>query len=343
MYGSTTGTALLQGSNDGTSWTSLWSKSGRRDRSKEMRRRRRRSKDTTNSRSWWCSSTVSMGIGRFEWLRFHYTSGTSNTGDFALDDISVTLVETGIVDDTSSFETDFDEWTTGNGVHSRPFTRYSGSTPSIATGPQGAASGSHFVYAETSGQVQYPTSSQSFDLRKTFPEGELYGIAFQYHMYGVNMGSAVLESSADGTSWVSLWSKAGQQSSSWLWATAFPESGHTILRYTYVPNRLVSRHATNQCNHPVALRYTSGPSALGDFALDDIRIGDCSIVGCSTDSCPSGHTMMNHQYDNADGSPNCDCVPLADVCMTDMGPEGPHCILDTRCGKCDTVTGRCIP
>ena len=73
-----------------------------------------------------------------------------------------------------------------------------------------------------------------YDLQRTFPAGqELYGISFQYHMYGATMGSAVLESSSDSTSWVSLWSKLGNQGDQWLQATMYGTSGQTMLRFVY--------------------------------------------------------------------------------------------------------------
>ena len=132
-----------------------------------------------------------------------------------------------MVRDTSSFEVDLDGWTTGG--MDQPFTRKVGSTPSSYTGPPSAADGSYYVYAETSGHY-----GKNFDLEKTFPVGqELYGIAFQYHMHGDTMGSAVLESSADGTSWALLWYKSGDQGDQWLLATVYAASGQTMLRYVY--------------------------------------------------------------------------------------------------------------
>ena len=78
----------------------------------------------------------------------------------------------------SSFETDWDGWT-NSGVH-RSFSRHSGSTSSIATGPQAAADGSYYAYAEvTSPNHPYVT----FDLQKTYPH-QLSRVSFQYHMYG---------------------------------------------------------------------------------------------------------------------------------------------------------------
>ena len=131
----------------------------------------------------------------------------------------------GIAVATSGFEKGMDGWTTGG--TGEPFLHgagliqyhhyyyyyynqasyyYGASTCNASeTMPSAAAVGNGYVFAETLNNYNL-----NFDLEKTFPAGqELYGIAFQYHMYGAAMGSAVLESSADGTSWVSLWSKSG--------------------------------------------------------------------------------------------------------------------------------------
>ena len=134
----------------------------------------------------------------------------------------------GIVVESSTFESGMDGWTTGG--TNQPFTRGAGPTPSSSTGPQGAADGSYYMYTETS-SPNYP--SVSFDLQQDFSSlGQLYGIAFQYHMYGASMGSAVLETSADGASWLSLWSKSGGLGNQWLRSTVYTTTGQTMLRYT---------------------------------------------------------------------------------------------------------------
>ena len=157
---------------------------------------------------------------------------------------------------TNSFETDFDGWATT--PSSTSFLRISGSTPTGNTGSSAAADGSYYVYAETSSNV-----NTNFGLLKTLPAGEaLNGVAFQYHMYdlyGFYMGSVVLESSADGSSWSTLWSKSGNQGNQWNQALVFAGNHQKMLRFTYTT-------------------LTSYYSYLGDFALDDIR----SIAGTPT-------------------------------------------------------------
>ena len=164
----------------------------------------------------------------------------------------------GVAMDVSGFETGYDGWATPTVHGDLPFTLASGSTPSYGTGPSSAAVGTGYIHAETSGSG----ANKVFDLEKTFPAGsKLYGVAFQYHMYGSTVGNAVLESSANGTSWDWLWSKSGDLGNQWLQATVYAvSSSQTMLRYT----------------------YTSGSSYTGDFSLDDIRIGDCLTVGCSS-------------------------------------------------------------
>ena len=143
---------------------------------------------------------------------------------------------------TSSFETDFDGWSDSS------FLRKSGTTPSYGTGPSAAADGTYYVYAETSGN-----SDTNFVLEKTLPAGEvLSGVAFQYHMYGSAMGSVVLESSADGSSWATLWSKSGDLGDQWNQALVFAGNHQKMLRFTYTS-------------------ASSGAYYYGDFALDDIR------------------------------------------------------------------------
>ena len=133
----------------------------------------------------------------------------------------------GMIMHASSFETNFDGWTTGG--MDRPFFRWTGSTATPATGPSAAAIGSFYLVALTSdGDTVF--SFMNFDLEKTFPVGQtLYGVSFQYHMHGSSIGSVVLESSVDASSWASLWSKSSDQGDQWLQATVYAGSGQTLV------------------------------------------------------------------------------------------------------------------
>jgi subtilisin family serine protease/chitodextrinase len=73
MYGANMGSLVLQASTDGSSWTTLWSKSG----------------DQGNS---WYNEAISLNayVGTSVELRFVATTGNSYRSDMAIDDISVT-------------------------------------------------------------------------------------------------------------------------------------------------------------------------------------------------------------------------------------------------------------
>ena len=140
---------------------------------------------------------------------------------------------------TSSFEADFDGWTTST------FLRKVGSTTSTSTGPPSAAVGSYYVYCETSAP-NFP--SANFDMSRIVTVGSVSGLTFQYHMYGAAMGTATLEAYT-GAGWISAWTKSGNLGNAWQQASVTVASGTTMLSF----------------------KYTGESSYTGDFALDDIQ------------------------------------------------------------------------
>ena len=172
--------------------------------------------------------------------------GTISKGS-CLNDLCV-----GNVVDTTDFESGFHQWWSPTVNGDKPFILSTGSTPSFGTGPwSGAAGSSGYVYAETSGNY-----FQTFDMEKTYPTGQsIYGIKFQYHMFGLTVGTAVLETSDDDIRWKSLWSKSGNNGAQWL-------------------NALVYAGDHGGTHRMIRFKYTSGADDFGDFALDDIQIGD---------------------------------------------------------------------
>ena len=85
-------------------------------------------------------------------------------------------------------------------------------------------------------------------MSQTVTAGTVYLLDFQYHMYGVTMGTATLEAYT-GTSWVSAWTQTGNLGNAWQQASVTVAGGATMLRF----------------------QYTAGSSYTGDFALDDIQ------------------------------------------------------------------------
>jgi hypothetical protein len=131
------------------------------------------------------------------------------------------------------------------------WTRMSGSTPSVGTGPSDAAQGSYYAYLEVS-NTNHPQKtailySPCFNLINT---NDLH-ISFSYHMLG-SPGILRLEASTDGTSWAQIWSKTGNQGSLWLSDTVDLSNYSTAsgLRLRF--------------------RGTSGSTWQGDICIDNI-------------------------------------------------------------------------
>lgn len=205
MYGSTTGNLRFQVStNNGSSWTTLWTRSG----------------DQGNN---WLTSTVNVssyintnGV-RF---RFFGTTGTSFTGDIAIDDISVyTNIITQLC---QSFYPYKESWETGFGIWSQSttddfdWTRKTGSTSSSNTGPTAASDGNYYIYTESS----FPNyanktaiiTSRCFNLTRLRSPAAI----FRYHMYGATMGKLVLQVSVNNSPlWATVWTQGGDQGNSW--------------------------------------------------------------------------------------------------------------------------------
>lgn len=93
----------------------------------------------------------------------------------------------------------------------------SGGTGSSNTGPSSAYEGNYYFYIEASSpNYSYKTAtieSPCFELNN---ENQA-SFNFNYHMYGAStMGSLTLEVTTDGDTWNALWTKSGNQGTSWL-------------------------------------------------------------------------------------------------------------------------------
>ena len=122
---------------------------------------------------------------------------------------------------TESFESGIG-WTQASGDDG-DWVSLSVPTPSNSTGPTAAAAGSQFVYLEASSNntagaigsnATATLESPCFDLTSESSAS----LTFQYHMYGADMGSLVLQAN-NGAGWVDLWSLSGDQGNSWQSAT----------------------------------------------------------------------------------------------------------------------------
>jgi len=240
MYGSKVGHFKVEiSTNMGSDWTALasryWSKG-----------------------DYWRSEILDLTdyIGQTIMLRFFVRTNTTNSGDIAIDDVDLYTIDSfGSLSCATTvtsypyehgFETGYDGWTQDSG-DDKDWYRHSGSTPTNNTGPDGACEGSYFIYTESSNYGGdsldgYPNktiilTSPCFDL----DTATTANFQFKYHMKGNTMGTLRLEVTPNGTDWIPLWSKSGDQDSDWLQAgvnlSAF--AGQTIkLRFYAVTGSL---------------------------------------------------------------------------------------------------------
>jgi V8-like Glu-specific endopeptidase len=250
MYGATTGTLRFQVStNNGTSWSTIWTRTG----------------DQGNA---WLTGSVNVssyintnGV-RF---RFHGTTGTSFTGDIAIDDISIYTIP--VVSRCIGTYPYTEGWETGLGIWAQStaddfdWTRNTGSTSSSSTGPTAAIEGNYYLYTESSspnyGGKRAIITSRCFDLsRLSSPSA-----TFRYHMYGATMGALQLQISVNNSAfWTTIWTQKGDQGDSW--------------KYAYVNLNAYST-STN-----VRLRFvgTTGTSFQSDMAIDAFSVRQGLII-----------------------------------------------------------------
>ncbi|MDY8135360.1 endonuclease [Aquimarina sp. 2201CG5-10] len=161
-------------------------------------------------------------------------------------------------------ETNFGAWSQANSSDDFNWDRRSGGTPSNNTGPSAAASGSYYMYMESS-SPNYSNKrailySPCFDLTS-----ETQAVfSFKYHLYGAsNMGSLAVEASLNGTTWSSVWSISGNQGNSWKTAN--------INLVDYIGKK-------------VQLRFNgvTGATWQGDMAVDEIDLSTNGGGGGST-------------------------------------------------------------
>ncbi len=242
MYGSAMGSMDVSVStNDGSSWTSIWSESG-------------------NQGNVWNTAELSLAAyqGDAILIRFRGTTGTSYTSDMAIDNVSIRESD----DNTSvintfpyieGFESGLGVWTNASG-DDIDWTRDAGGTPSSSTGPSDGQSGDYYAYTEASGS-NYPSKVadlESPDVVLTdLTDSEL---EFGYHMYGSAMGTLkVFVSTNGGSSWIQEWTLSSDQGNSWNTA-------------------LVDLSAYDGQTIRIRFEGTTGTSYTSDIAIDNIKI-----------------------------------------------------------------------
>lgn len=184
---------------------------------------------------------------------------------------------------SEGFENTLGAWTQSSG-DDFDWTVNSGGTPSSNTGPTAASEGSYYVFMESSA----PNNATN-DAILTSPCFDLSGISnptvsFDYHMYGAaEMGNLTLQASADGGSWTTIWSEAGNQGNAWV------SESVSLGAYT--------------SSSEVKLRFngTTGTTWQGDMAVDDVSVFGEVVSG---PTCSSTITSFpySESYENTLGA-----------------------------------------
>ncbi len=152
----------------------------------------------------------------------------------------------------------------------------SGQTPSFGTGPGRAASGSSYVYFETSGGVSTGDEAILETVSDFKESNKLY---FSYHMYGSTMGSLYVEIYED--SWNTVWSVTGQQ--------------HAGI-YSAWTDVEIDLSGYEESDPRIRFRGVDGNGYRGDMAIDNIRITAAvevavAITGLNAEYSPHPHGL----------------------------------------------------
>lgn len=176
---------------------------------------------------------------------------------------------------SEGFESGLGNWTQASG-DDFDWTRQSGGTPSLSTGPSGAHGGSYYMFVEAS-SPNSPSKTTSF-LSPCFSltSATAAQFSFWYHMYGGDMGTLYVELSTDnGSTYPNLlWSQSGQVQTS---------NGAAWNQ--------VNLNLSSYLGQTVKIRFraVTGSNYRGDMAIDDMSLTatisptqEINLVGNST-------------------------------------------------------------
>jgi len=266
MSGGGMGTLNLQASISGSPWQTIWTKSG-------------------DQGTAWLPATVDLSNYTNATdlrLRFSGVTGASFESDISVDAVSIysASVSCGTTINTypytESFENTFGAWIQKTG-DDFDWAINTGATPSNNTGPTAANDGSYYAYMEAS-TPNFPTRnailiSPCFDLSNVANPR----LAFDYHMYGANMGNLTLEASANGSPWTAIWTKSGDQGTAWL--------ADTIDLSVYSAY-------TNATDFVVRFNGTTGSDFTSDISIDAFSIFEPTITSIDNAAVAEGETFL---------------------------------------------------
>ena len=155
----------------------------------------------------------------------------------------------------SDFEINFGDWSNVSTGDSHNWTRRSGNTPSASTGPVGGADGSQFyLYLETSSK-QANSNGDTAILLSPPMTGSNLQLNFQYHLYGVDIGTLAVDI-REGDIWFNdIWFASGQQQNA-------SNDSYTAI------NVDLGGYAVSQ----IRFRARAVGGYRGDMAIDNIEV-----------------------------------------------------------------------
>ena len=166
---------------------------------------------------------------------------------------SLSVAQVSVLSD--DFEAGMGNWSNVSLDDNRNWTRNVGPTPSSGTGPNTGANGSgYYMYLETSSGSAY-YSGDSAILQSPAINDAGISLAFQYHLYGTNIGTLAVDVLVNGI-WINnIWSVSGQQQSSngAAWSSVEVD---------------LSNYSVSQ----IRFRATAAGGFLGDMAIDNVAI-----------------------------------------------------------------------
>jgi len=134
-------------------------------------------------------------------------------------------------------------------------------TPSSGTGATDGSDGTIYAYVETSSGYCYTdgdTAIMQLDA-DFFVDNVIYTIAFDYNMYGTDIGTLKLQTYDDST-WSTVWSKTGEQDADGTtWNTVFYSNAAATTT-------------------DIRFHYTAAGGYVGDASVDYIRIATSTNV-----------------------------------------------------------------
>ncbi|RLD59962.1 MAG: hypothetical protein DRJ01_10480, partial [Bacteroidetes bacterium] len=132
---------------------------------------------------------------------------------------------------TESFESSIGDWHQF-AFDDLDFTRQSGSTPTVSTGPSSAYDGSYYLYLESTNNFQ---KEANLVLEFDFSGVTIPQFSFYYNMNGYYMGTLqILATTDNGANWTELWTKTGDRGSDWhqkmLYLKNYGGNSHVIIK-----------------------------------------------------------------------------------------------------------------